>query len=531
MHTNNSYKTQRVFQRDTDGFIVARRPAPTRTARPTLNVTAATAKNEPVHAQPTEVLHTSESGGPAAEAIDSIPRFDLPRYEPHERPAKLVRRRRRWARTTAKISMVFGVIVVLAGGYVFWQSYTNLHRVFQGTGTVAALSSDKIAPGLLKGEGDGRVNILLLGIGGQKHPGGDLTDTMVVLSVDPVNKTAAMLSIPRDLWVKMPVNYFGAYQKINAAYSSAKYKHLGKVDLASANEQAIKAGFAAADQAVGDVLGININYHVLVNFQAFKQAVDSVGGVSIDVATQLYDPTMAWENYNNPVLADVGTQNMDGKQALNYARSRETSSDFARNERQRQLLVALKEKVLTLGTLSNPAKITNLMDALGSNVHTDLSIQAASRLFTITKGIGDTDIASLSLTTPTGLVTTDRVGNISVVRPRAGFNTYSDIQAYVRSQLKDGYLIKEKASVYVVGATDKLRAQTDQTLKDYGYAISGSGVAAKMPAGMTIVDASKGTSPYTLHYLQDRYGLAATTKLPAGVEVPNGTQFVIIAGT
>jgi hypothetical protein len=171
------------------------------------------------------------------------------------------------------------------------------------------------------------------------------------------------------------------------------------------------------------------------------------------------------------------------------------------------------------------------MDALGSNVHTDLSIQAASRLFTITKGIGDTDIASLSLTTPTGLVTTDRVGNISVVRPRAGFNTYSDIQAYVRSQLKDVYLIKEKASVYVVGATDKLRAQTDQTLKDYGYAISGSGVAAKMPAGMTIVDASKGTSPYTLHYLQDRYGLAATTKLPAGVEVPNGTQFVIIAGT
>jgi LCP family protein required for cell wall assembly len=306
---------------------------------------------------------------------------------------------------------------------------------------------------------------------------------------------------------------------------------LGKVDLASTNQQAIEAGFSAIDESLGDVLGINISYHVLVNFQAFRQAIDSVDGVTVDVTSQLYDPTMAWENGNNPVLAAAGSQTMHGKQALNFARSRETSSDFARSERQRQLLVALKEKVLTLGTLSSPSKITSLMNTFGSNVHTDLSTQAASRLLSIMKGIDDSDIASLSLTTPTSLVTTDRVGNISVVRPKAGFNTYSEIQTYVRSQLKDGYLVQEQASVQVVASTETLAAQTADTLKSYGYSIAGSSVTSGLQAGVTVVDKSAGKAPYTLHYLQDRYGLAAVTELPKGVVVPNSTQFVIIVGT
>jgi hypothetical protein len=240
---------------------------------------------------------------------------------------------------------------------------------------------------------------------------------------------------------------------------------------------------------------------------------------------------MAWENANNPVLAPAGSQIMNGKQALMYARSRETSSDFARSERQRQLIVALKQKVLTLGTLSNPTRIQGLMDAFGDNVRTDLSTKAAQRLYTITKDIPDNDIASLSLTNPQSLVTTDRVGDISVVRPKAGFNTYSAIQSYVRSQLLDGYLTKEHASVYVAAATEALRLHTVDTLNTYGYTLSGSIVTEKIPAGITIVDLSGGRAPFTLHYLQDRYGIAAATTLPQGMQVPVGTQFVIIAGT
>lgn len=463
-------------------------------------------------------------------AVEPV-KFPLPAYVPPQRPLNVVRKRTSWPKIMLRgLATTFG-LALLVGGFLFARAYENVHKVFRGTDTVAALSSSHVAPDLLKGEGDGRVNILLLGIGGQNHDGGDLTDTMIVLSVDPVNNKAAMLSVPRDLWVKMPVKYFGAYQKINAAYSSGKYTYLGKADRASTNQQAIEAGFASVDQAVGDVLGITISYHVLADFQAFKEAVDTVDGVTLDVKDRLYDPTMAWENANNPVLAPAGLQTMDGKQALMYARSRETSSDFARSERQRQLLVALKQKVLTLGTLSNPAKIDGLMNAFGSNVQTDLSTKAATRLYDIMKKIPDSDIGSLSLTSPVSLVTTDRIGTTSVVRPKAGFNTYSEIQTYVKAQLLDGYLVKEHASVYVVGASEALRAHTVTTLAGYGYYISGSSVDQAVPSGATIVDLSDGANPYTLHYLQDRYGIAAQTTMPANVQVPADAQFVIIAGT
>jgi LCP family protein required for cell wall assembly len=465
------------------------------------------------------------------ESLNTANHFDLPRYVAPERPLKPVRKKTRWQRHLLRLSAASLGLFILFGGVLFWRGYVNLHRVFQGTNTVAALSAEKVAPELLNGEGDGRVNILMMGVGGKNHPGGDLTDTIMVLSVDPVNKKAAMLSVPRDLWVKMPVNYFGSYQKLNAAYSSGKYKYLGKNDMANNNQQAVEAGFASVTEAVSSVLGININYHMLVDFQAFEQAVNTVGGVTLDVKEQLYDPTMAWENANNPVLAPLGSQTMDGKRALMYARSRETSSDFARSERQRQLLIALKQKVLTLGTLSSPAKIDGLLDAFGDNVRTDLSPQAANRLVSIMRDIDDSDIASLSLTSPQNLVTTDRVGNSSVVRPRAGFNVYSDIQQYVRSQLQDGYLVKERASVYVAAATEKLRVSTTELLSGYGYAVSGSTTTHDLPAGTTIVDLTDGAKPYTLHYLQDRYGIAAVSDLPQGISVPDGIQFAIIIGT
>lgn len=521
MNTNNGRQSGRVIRRSVDGFAAS----PRRRKYADQSVAPQAISSGPK-------TQRANDTSPEVSKHTEVPHFDLPRYTPHKKPTHIVKRHIKWGKIAMRLSASFGVIVLLAGGLLLWRSYINIHKVFSGSGTVAALSTQRVAPELLKGEGSGRVNILLLGIGGPNHPGGDLTDTIVVLSVDPVNKTAAMLSVPRDLWVKMPVNYFGAYQKINAAYSSAKYKYLGEVDLTSSNQAAIHAGFAAADQAVSEVLGINIDYHVLVNFQAFRQAVDTVGGVTVDVKNQLYDPTMAWENNNNPVLAAVGVQTMQGKQALNYARSRETSSDFARSERQRQLLLALKEKVLTLGTLSSPLKINNLMNAFGSNVHTDMSTDAAFRLFSIMKDVGDSNVASLSLTEPESLVTTDRVGNISVVRPRAGFNVYSDIQAYVHSQLKDGYIVRENAPVYVVGANENAVAAATQELKEYGYNVTGSGVSSgeNLPK-KAIVDLSNGASPYTLHYLEGRYNISSTTKLPAHITVPNGTQFVIIAST
>jgi LCP family protein required for cell wall assembly len=471
-------------------------------------------------------------GVPAQRPVAPKPaqQFPLPQYYTPERPTKVTRKR--WTRKSLvlKTGLTFMMLGLGFGGFYSWQAYSNLHKVFRGKTTVAALASKPVTPELLKGEGDGRINILLMGVGGPGHEGPDLTDTLVVMSVDPVNNTATMLSIPRDLWVKQPVNYFGSYQKINAAYESGKYHYLGKMDSSQANANAVEAGFASIDEVLKTVLDININYHMLVNFQAFRQAIDTVGGVDVNVQEQLYDPTMAWENKNNPVLAPAGPQQMNGVKALMYARSRETTSDFARSQRQRQILLSLKDKVLSAGTLSNPTKIDGLMNAFGDNVYSDLSTQGASRLYSLTKKISDDSMKSIGFTDEGHkLVTTDRVGNSSVVRPIAGMYDYSAIQAYVHSQMPDGYLLKEKAPVTVLAPTQASAAATATTLKTYGYNVTTSAPTPHKVVAPTVVDVSGGKLPFTKHYLEARYKVQATTSIPDGLSIaPGSAKFVII---
>lgn len=478
--------------------------------------------------QPVSFRQQYRSGQQEPSEQDTTMAFPLPAYIAPKRPRLVVGKRKKARRAAMRMVTGMVALMVVVGGLVGWRGYTAAGRVLSGTTTVAALSSNKVTPTLLKGEGDGRVNVLLLGVGGAGHDGGDLTDTMVVASIDPVNHQVSLLSIPRDLWVKMAVNYYGSSQKINAAYSAGKYQYLGKADVTSSDPLAIQAGLASVDSAVSQVLGISIDYHVLVNFTAFAQAIDTVDGVTVNVEKPLVDASMAWENNNNATLMTAGQQQMNGKAALLYARSRHSTSDFDRAERQRQLLVALKQKVLTLETFSNPVKLEGLADTFGKNVYSDLSTKAALRLYDIMKKIDDKNVHSLDLVTaPHSFITTDTVGDISVVRPKLGFDAYSDIQTYVRSQLRDGYLVRENAQVAVVATTQASAEATRTILSDYGYNAKATVVAVTIDKA-TVVDLTDGRAPYTRNYLEKRYNTKATAKLPVGIVVPAGTQFAIL---
>ncbi len=437
-------------------------------------------------------------------------------------------------RTTLKWAFratAVGLVIVLAvGGLLFGQGYFKLKKVFNGTSSAAALQSN-VNPSLLKGEGDGRINVLLLGIGGAAHSGGDLTDTMMVASIDPVNNQAVLFSVPRDLWTKMPNNYISNYHKINAAYESGKYKYLGKQDGTNSNTKAVQAGFQAADSVMERVIGVPIHYNVLVDFKAFRQAIDTVGGVSINAPEQLYDPTMAWENERSPILAKLGINNFDGKHALNYVRSRETSSDFARSERQRAVLVALKDKVTGMGTLTNPVKLSKLLSAFGDNVQSDISLNDMTRLASIMKKVPNNQIQSVGLADPpNNFLTTGNINGLSIVQPRAGLEDYTKIQAFVRSKLKDGYIAKENAKVSVLNGTvvPGLATEKSDELKTYGYNVMAVGNAPTPDYDKTtIVDFSKGTKKYTLGYLKTRYHVqTVTTTLPAGIV--HGTEDIVI---
>jgi LCP family protein required for cell wall assembly len=433
---------------------------------------------------------------------------------------------RRWTFRTA-VAML--VLLLAGGGLIF---YTNLHKSFNGGAPTAAALKANVNPSLLKGEGDGRINVLLLGRGGGNHDGPDLTDSIMVASIDPVNHTSTLISIPRDLWVDIPNQ--GA-MKINAAWETGEFNYLHKIAPGSTDPNAIQAGFDEADQVVESVLGVTIHYNVLVNFQAFQQAVDTVGGVTVNVPTDLVDPTMAWQNANNPVLAKAGVDSFNGSQALNYVRSRETTSDFARADRQRSVLVALKDKVETAGTLSNPLKLASLMNTFGNNVQTDLSLKDAQRLYSIVKGIPDTKTTSLSLAgAPNNYFTTGTMAGQSITLPVAGLFNYNDIQTFIRGQLKDPYILKENAKVIVLNGTSAAGLATTKTneLKSYGYDVIASGNAPTNDVLQTsVVDLTHGKDKYTKNYLEQRFGVTATTTLPDNSIQTNGADFVIILGS
>ncbi|HSX35578.1 MAG TPA: LCP family protein [Patescibacteria group bacterium] len=496
-----------------DGMFVSQSsPAPNAIPRPTPGIPQQS------------LLHMTLPGGPLEPVKKSKRKRKL--KEPLTKWGKV----RRWSLRSAS---AVAVIALLMGGFLFAKGFFSVHRVFKGGGSAAALQAN-VTPDLLNGEGSGRVNILLLGKGGGDHEGPDLTDTLLVLSVDPVNKTASMLSIPRDLWVTPPG--FGA-MKINAVYANEKYH-----DLSIDSKNTAKAetdGINLAEKVVSNILGIPINYYGMIDFAAFQQAVDTVGGVDINVpAADAVLDYMYNEDTHKPYTLNVqpGQNHFDGLRALMYVRSRHASArgDFDRTERQRLFITALSQKVLSAGTYTNPVKISQLLSNFGGNVSTDFSVNDMLRFMQIAKGIGTSNITSIGLADPpNNYVVTDNINGISIVRPTAGVGVYSDIQNFVRNTLKDPYIAKEAAKIEVLNGTvtPGLAATKADALKSFGYNVTAVASAPTSDYGTTqIIDLTGGKKPFTQHYLEQRYGVKATTKLPDPKVQAQGADFVVILG-
>ena len=420
------------------------------------------------------------------------------------------------------------IISVLLGGYLFGKGYLRARQVFGGGGSAAVLS-DEVDPSKLKGEGDGRINVLLLARGGAGHDGADLTDTILIASIDPIQKEAGLLSIPRDLYVKTDR---GGSMKINAVFATAKQNALAK---GQSVPDAEKAGFEAIQKKTSEVAGIPINYYAMVDFAGFSQAIDTVGGVTIDVKEPLYDQVLATENRGNPLIAKAGVQTMGGKQALLYAQSRYGSArgDFDRNQRQREVLVALKDKIFTVGTFGNPVKISQLMDNFGSHIQTNFNIDEIMQMYNLGKQIDSSKITSVGLADPPQeLVGTANVGGLSVVVPKAGTYDYSAIHSFVRNTLKDGFIKKEDPRIIVLNGTTKSGMATAKAeeLRSYGYnVVKVEDAPTKNYTSNLLVDMRNGAKKYTKRYLELRFKTSATTKLPEGIN-PEDADFVIIVG-
>lgn len=431
-------------------------------------------------------------------------------------------------------ALLIGVVLLCSAAYLGYKVYHTQRKVLSGGGLAPAVCDGNVPVNQLKAEGDSRVNILLLGIGGDGHEAPDLTDTLMVASLDPVTDKMDLLSIPRDLWVKVP----GAgSRKINEAY------FYGKRNSSSSDpNQQRRDGVQLVDQTLESVLGIPIHYHALVNFKAFEDVVNALGGVDLNVTKEGAVYEVLWvEGTNQHYTLNVqpGLQHFDGTRALYYSRSRHTSSrgDFDRSERQRALIVAIKDKALSAGTFANPIKVSQLLDSLGNNVYTDFDSSSIKCLYTQISQVQSANIKSMDLVTPPhNLLGAGSIPGVSTLVPKEGSFTYGAIQQYVRSALRDGFLARENAPVAVYNATSVTGLATTQgdKLKTFGYNVTTvtSLPAATNPAKTIVVDLSKGKDKYTRNYLERRYATTAATSLPAGTGVtPSvGTQFVIILG-
>lgn len=424
------------------------------------------------------------------------------------------------------ITLLFIFLGLFGSGYWIWR---KVNSVFQGGGSSALINGD-VDPSKLKAEGDGRINILLLGKGGAGHDGADLTDTILIASIDPINDKAGLLSIPRDLYVKVPKQ---GSMKINAVYALTKQSALARGKSA---QEAENEGIKAIEDMVQTVTGISMHYHAMIDFAGFEKAIDTVGGITVNVKEPLYDATMAWENNGNPLLAAAGEQTMSGRKALMFARSRHGSArgDFDRGERQRLILVGLRNKIFSAGTYSNPVKVSRLINDFGNHINTNMSVDEIMKLYNIGQNIDGNKTTSLSLVDPPNdFLTTGMLDGQSVVMPKAGLNNYSAIQSFVRNNLKDGFIEKENASIVVLNGTASpgLAKTKADILKSYGYnVIEVSDYQDKNIQQTTVVDLKKRDTKYTKRYLELRYKTTAITKIPDGITPPDAADFVIIIG-
>jgi len=251
----------------------------------------------------------------------------------------------------------------------------------------------------LPSDDDGFTNFLLLGRGDADHDGVDLTDTIMVASMDPRRtKSVVMLSIPRDLYVTDAEGV--APSRINDLYRAFKNKAKREgMDAAAASQQGMKDLM----REIGDRLGLTLHHAVMVNFSALVETVDSLGGIEVEVPYDIYDVEYPGPNYSYETFSiDAGPAILDGETALKYVRSRHTTSDFGRAARQQQVIQAIAEKAKAAGILSSPGKMTSLYKILSQNIESTMTLRELLGAAKIAEKLDRSRVISMGLTTATG---------------------------------------------------------------------------------------------------------------------------------
>jgi LCP family protein required for cell wall assembly len=348
-------------------------------------------------------------------------------------------------------------------------------------------------------DGTSRVTILIMGLDfsdwrmqTEGATAASRTDSMILLTVDPLSKTAGMLSIPRDMWVNIP-NY--GYYKINQAFYFGELNKLPG------------GGPGLAIQTVEDFIGVPIDYYAQIDFSAFSDFIDALGGIYIDVPNEITVGVM----FKPEVTLQPGKQLVTGEVALAYARVRYTElGDFDRAARQQQVILGIRDRVLSLNML--PTLISNastLYSKLSSGIKTNLTLDEVFELAllatkidpnNIKKGIIGPDAVSMSKS-PDGLdILVPYPDKIRLVRDQV-FTADGPVGPATVSKDPKTLAGAEAARITVLNGSGQngIAAKTSSYLKDQGLNVIQEGTADKIYPNTTIVLYSG--KPYTASFL------------------------------
>jgi LCP family protein required for cell wall assembly len=334
------------------------------------------------------------------------------------------------------------------------------------------------------------VNVLLLGV--DKRPSADegiRSDTLILVHLDPLEKWASMLSIPRDSVVDIP-NL--GYAKINAAYS---YGFNNAAAIYGAGTAPDAAGAALVAETVEQFLGVRVDFTAQVDFHGFATLVDSVGGVVVDVPRPLLDAEYPTEDYGvERIYIPAGLQVLNGHTALMYARSRHASTDFDRSRRQQAVLRALLEQVRVRGLLENVGTLPEWAGVLEQNIRTTLPIAdlgMINGLATLARGLTSDRIVQLSISPADVALDSEDGSDIYwnradiaalVARWQAGPPISPGIEAAPSAGASGRVQVLNGAAV------DGLAGRVSAFLGGQGIALVDPGQAARVYAHTTIID-------------------------------------------
>ncbi len=424
------------------------------------------------------------------------------------------------------VSLLFGT-VLLASAVFAYKFYTVSKKVIEVQSPSSFFQGLKqITTGkkkTLKGEETGRINILILGIAGKDYPGENLTDTIMIVSINPKTYQTALLSIPRDLYTKIPDTK--NYTKINALYIHGKEKY-----------GSTASGVENLKKALAEITGLEINYYIAVDFEGFKKIIDEIGGISVLVPNDIHDERYPGPNFTYQTF-DVkkGLQKMDGETALKYVRTRhDQNGDFGRAYRQQQILGAVRQKIFSLKTMLNIIFLNNILNALGEHIRTDVPLSDLDSFLDLIKKI-DTHITTNEVLDSRGpdsllVVSHTALGGVRayILIPRTG--NYSEIQERAKNifnldaiRRKKKAIKKEKATVAIINESGSrsLAGKIKRLLEGFDYetrVVSNKSADKNFTTYETIIyDMTGGKKPFSVEdiskKLQAKVSFDITTDL------------------